>query len=171
MNNIIQLNKKSGKNLNINNYKIPPNRNIIQKVKQMNKKELKIELNRLKIIADNSGHNSRIYTNNNNISNKLRPNSVKYQNDLEKLRPLSSNRKVFSVKKEKNSSYTKKTRHYKSMPKNSINSFNYGENNLDENLDNRDNDINNNQNIFYHPDIGGYKLFYNHYYQNCKFIF
>ena len=166
MNNIIQLNKKSGKNLNINNYKIPPNRNIIQKVKQMNKKELKIELNRLKIIADNSGHNSRIYTNNNNISNKLRPNSVKYQNDLEKLRPLSSNRKVFSVKKEKNSSYTKKTRHYKSMPKNSINGFNYGENNLDENLYNRDNDINNNQNIFYHPDIGGYKLFYNHYYQN-----
>ena len=168
MNNIIKLNKKPGKDLNINNYKIPMDRNIIQKVQKMNKKELKIELNKLKIITDSSNHNSGIYSNHNNLSNKLRPSSVKFKNNIEILRPLTSNRKVYSVKKEKNSSYSKRNRHYKSMSKNSVNSFNYNEHHFRINSDNRENEINNNnnQNIFYHPDVGGYKLFYNHYYQN-----
>ena len=168
MNNIIKLNKKPGKDLNINNYKIPMDRNIIQKVQKMNKKELKIELNKLKIITDSSSHNSGIYSNHNNLSNKLRPSSVKFKNNIEILRPLTSNRKVYSVKKEKNSSYSKRNRHYKSMSKNSVNSFNYNEHHFRINSDNRENEINNNnnQNIFYHPDVGGYKLFYNHYYQN-----
>ena len=99
MNNIIQLNKKSGKNLSINNYKILSNRNIIQKVKQVNQKELKMELNKLKIITDISSLNNEIYSNQNNFSNKLRPISLKFKINMEILRPLTSKPKVFSVKK------------------------------------------------------------------------
>ena len=166
MNNIIQLKKNSGNNVNINNYIIPSNRNMIPKGNQMNKKELKIELNKLKIITDRQRRNSAVYTDNNS-SNKLRPNSVKSQNNTPAIRPLTSNRKVYSVKKEKNSSYYNRNRQTKSLPKNSINSFNYNDNNnfgLEPEIKN--NDVNNNGNIFYQPDVGGYKLFYNHYYQN-----
>ena len=171
MNNIIQLKKNSGNNLSINNYIIPSHRNILPIGKQMNKKELKIELNKLKIISDRSRRNSAVYTdiNNNAGSNKLRPKSVKFQNNTPILRPLTSNRKVYSVKKEKNSPYSKRNRENKSMPKNSVNSFNYNDNhNYGMEIENKNNDmnINNNGNIFYQPDVGGYKLFYNHYYQN-----
>ena len=166
MNNIIQLKKNSGNNVNINNYIIPSNRNMIPKGKQMNKKELKIELNKLKIITDRQRRNSAVYTDNNS-SNKLRPNSVKSQNNTPTIRPLTSNRKVYSAKKEKNSSYSNRNRQTKSLPKNSINSFNYNDNNnFGLGIEIKNNDVNNNENIFYQPDVGGYKLFYNHYYQN-----
>ena len=166
MNNIIQLKKHSGNNVNINNYIIPSNRNMIPKGKQMNKKELKIELNKLKIITDRQRRNSAVYTDNNS-SNKLRPNSVKSQNNTPTIRPLTSNRKVYSAKKEKNSSYSNRNRQTKSLPKNSINSFNYNDNNnFGLGIEIKNNDVNNNENIFYQPDVGGYKLFYNHYYQN-----
>ena len=166
MNNIIHLKKNSANNVNINNYIIPSNRNLIPKGKQMNKKELKIELNKLKIITDRQRRNSAVYTDNTN-SNKLRPSSVKFQNNTPIIRPLTSNRKVYSVKKEKNSSYSNRNRQNKSMPKNSIKSFNYNDNqNYGLGPEIKNNDFNNNENIFYQPDVGGYKLFYNHYYQN-----
>jgi len=166
MNNIIHLKKNSANNVNINNYIIPSNRNMIPKGKQMNKKELKIELNKLKIITDRQRRNSAVYTDNTN-SNKLRPSSVKFQNNTPIIRPLTSNRKVYSVKKEKNSSYSIRNRQNKSMPKNSIKSFNYNDNqNYGLGSEIKNNDVNNNENIFYQPDVGGYKLFYNHYYQN-----
>ena len=52
------------------------------------------------------------------------------------------------------------------MPKNNIYSLNLNHNN--DNINGispipKDND---NENMFYHPNVGGYKLFYNHYYQN-----
>ena len=171
MNNIIQLKKNSGKNVSINNYIIPSNRNIIPKGKQMNKKELKIELNKLKIITDRSRRNSGIYSDNsiNTNSNKIRPNSVKSQNNNNTplLRPLTSNRRVFTVKKEKNASYSKRNKQNRSMPKHSLNSYNYFNDNIYGNIPSiKENDANNNENIFYQPDVGGYKLFYNHYYQN-----
>jgi hypothetical protein len=133
----------------------------------MNKKELKIELNKLKIISDR--RNSAAYADNssNVNSNKTRPNSVKFKNNTPSLRPILSNREVYSVKKEKNKSYSRRNKPNHSMPKNNINytsnDNNYGISPLSTDKD----DINDeNINIFYQPNMGGYKLFYNHYYQN-----
>ena len=175
MNNIIQLKKNNTRNnkVNINNYIIPSSHNsIIPQGKPMNKKELKIELNKLKIITDRGRINSSEHNDNNNNSlninsNRLRPNSVKFKNNASILRPISSNRGVYSVKKEKNTSFSKRNKHHKSMPKNNIYSLNLNHNN--DNINGispipKDND--NNENMFYHPNVGGYKLFYNHYYQN-----
>ena len=171
MNNIIQLKKNTRNHVNINNYIMPNHKSIMPKGKQMNKKELKIELNKLKIITDRERRNSAAYEENSlNInSNKERPNSVKFKNNTPALKPILSNREIYSVKKDKNSPYSKRNKNNNnSMPKKSIHSFNY--NNNDNQFDIvpiiKDNDSNNNENIFYQPNVGGYKLFYNHYYQN-----
>ena len=171
MNNIIQLKKNTRNHVNINNYIMPNHKSMMPKRKQMNKKELKIELNKLKIITDRERRNSAAYEDNSlNINlNKVRPNSVKFKNNTPALKPISSNREIYSVKKEKNSSYSKRNKHNNnSMPKKSIHSFNYNNNENQFNIVPviKDNDSNNNENIFYHPNAGGYKLFYNHYYQN-----
>ena len=167
LNNIIQLRKNTRNHVNINNYIIPSHRSIIPNSKQMNKKELKIELNKLKIISDR--RNSAAYADNssNANSNKTRPNSVKFKNNTPSLRPILSNREVYSVKKEKNKSYSRRNKPNHSMPKNNINytsnDNNYGISPLSTDKD----DINDeNINIFYQHNMGGYKLFYNHYYQN-----
>ena len=167
MNNLLQLKKNSEKNVSVNNYIIPSNKNIVQKGKPMNKKELKIELNKLKIITDRPRRNSGVFTDNsiNTNSKNIRPNSVKFKNIAPALRPLTSNRKVYSVKKEKNTSYNKRNKQNRSMPKNSLYSYNNNEQNFGHIQPFNEND-NNNENIFYQPDKGGYKLFYNHYYQN-----
>ena len=166
LNNIIQLRKNTRNHVNINNYLIPSHRSIIPNSKQMNKKELKIELNKLKIISDRTRRNSAAYEENspNANSNKVRPNSVKFKNNAPALRPLSSNRGVYSVKKEKNNPYTKRKKN-NSMPKNNIN---YTSDDKDYGISPvlKDKDDINNENIFYQPNVGGYKLFYNHYYQN-----
>ena len=166
LNNIIQLRKNTRNHVNINNYLIPSHRSIIPNSKQMNKKELKIELNKLKIISDRTRRNSAVYEENspNANSNKVRPNSVKFKNNAPALRPLSSNRGVYSVKKEKNNPYTKSKKN-NSMPKNNIN---YTSDDKDYGISPvlKDKDDINNENIFYQPNVGGYKLFYNHYYQN-----
>ena len=163
MNNIMQLKKKD--NINIDNVIIPTNKGILQKGQQINKKELKIELNKLRIITDRPRRNSNGYINSNN-SNKVRPNSVKFKN-VQIFRPISSNRKVYTIKKEKKSSFSNRNKHNKSVPKNNSNNSNYENNHFSFNK--KASPVikeNNNENIFYHPNIGGYKLFYNHYYQN-----
>ena len=167
LNNIIQLRKNTRNHVNINNYIIPSHRSIIPNTKQMNKKELKIELNKLKILSDRK--NSAAYVDNslnaNSNSNKARPNSVKFKNNNYALRPILT-REVYSVKKEKNKSYSKRNKPKHSIPKNNINYT------ADDNNDYgispliKDKDEINNENIFYQPNMGGYKVFYNHYYQN-----
>ena len=167
LNNIIQLRKNTRNHVNINNYIIPSHRSIIPNSKQMNKKELKIELNKLKIISER--RNSAAYADNspNANSNKTRPNSVKFKNNTPSLRPILSNREVYSVKKEKNKSYSRRNKPNHSMPKNNINytsnDNNYGISPLSKDKDDISDE---NINIFYQPNMGGYKLFYNHYYQN-----
>ena len=106
MNNIIQLKKNTRNHVNINNNIMPNHKSMMSKGKQMNKKELKIELNKLKIITDRDRRNSVAYEDNSlNINlNKVRPNSVKFKNNIPALKPISSNREIYSVEKEKNSS-------------------------------------------------------------------
>ena len=90
----INLNKliEMKNNPNINNFIFPSNRNLIPTGKGLNKKEFKLELNKLNIISDERDKNNKnkyIDNNSNNTNNKVRPQSVKFNNAL-KLCPISS---------------------------------------------------------------------------------
>ena len=152
MNKIIEMKN----NLNKNNILFPKNTDLIPIEKKINKKEMKIELNKLNIKADEKEKdNLNINKKNETVENgtKIRPQSVKFKN-APKLRPISSRQyNKININIEKNNS---------SISKEQINK------------DNKDNnlvipiipDIKNNKNVFTPPTRGEYKLFYNHYFQN-----
>ena len=154
MNKIIEMKN----NLNKNNILFPKNAELIPIEKKINKKEMKIELNKLNIIADEKEKekdNFNAKKKNETVENitKIRPQSVKFKN-APKLRPISS-RQYNNINNnfEKNNSSIGKEQN---------------------NKDNKDNnlvipiipDIKNNKNVFTPPTRGEYKLFYNHYFQN-----
>ena len=158
----INLNKliELKNNPNINNFIFPSNRNLIPNSSHKNKKELKLELNKLNMKSDDrKDNNKKIYIDK-STSDKVRPQSVKFQNIL-KLRPISSrpnnNNNFNNIIKNSNSSSKEKN-------KKIVLKANDKENNniiapvIGENK--------NKENIFCQPGEGGYKLFYNHYYQN-----
>jgi hypothetical protein len=81
-------------NLNKNNILFPKNTDLIPIEKKINKKEMKIELNKLNIKADEKEKekdNLNIKKINDTVENgtKIRPQSVKFKN-APKLRPISS---------------------------------------------------------------------------------
>ena len=163
--NKINLNKliELKNNININNFIFPSNRNMIPSGQYKNKKEIKFELNKLNIKSDERENNNRIKTVDNATNNKVRPQSVKFQNAL-KLRPISTRPKNgFNIVK--NNSSLNKEKVNKIIIKN-----NKKENNINNDIiapiigDIKNN--NNKENIFCQPNKGEYKLFYNHYYQN-----
>ena len=140
---------------NINNSKISSNKKLIPIVNYLNKKEMKLELNKLNLNTNekDNDNNKNIFFNND--QSKIRPNSVKFKNSL-KLRPISSRLN---------------------------NKINIGKNDYISNrekidnilLNNKDNNVeipiipdikSNNINIFSPPPKNEYKLFYNHYFQN-----
>ena len=153
MNKIIEMKN----NLNKNNILFPKNTDLIPIEKKINKKEMKIELNKLNINADekekdNFNSKKKIETVEN--GNKIRPQSVKFKK-TPKLRPISSRQynNNININFEKNNSSSGKEQ---------------------TNKGNKDNnlvmpiipDIKNNKNVFTPPTRGEYKLFYNHYFQN-----
>lgn len=154
MNKIIEMKN----NLNKNNILFPKNTELIPLEKKINKKEMKIELNKLNIIADEKEKEKDIINakkKNETVENitKIRPQSVKFKN-APKLRPISSRQyNNININFEKNNSSIGKEQN---------------------NKDNKDNnlvipiipDIKNNKNVFTPPTRGEYKLFYNHYFQN-----
>ena len=157
----INLNKliELKNNPNINNFIFPSNRNLIPNSSHKNKKELKLELNKLNMKSDDRKDNNKNIYIDKSTSDKVRPQSVKFQNIL-KLRPISSrpnNNNFNNIIKNSNSSSKEKN-------KKIILKANDKENNniiapiIGENK--------NKENIFCQPGAGGYKLFYNHYYQN-----
>ena len=157
----INLNKliELKNNPNINNFIFPSNRNLIPNSSHKNKKELKLELNKLNVKSDDRKDNNKNIYIDKSTSDKVRPQSVKFQNIL-KLRPISSrpnNNNFNNIIKNSNSSSKEKN-------KKIILKANDKENNniiapvIGENK--------NKENIFCQPGAGGYKLFYNHYYQN-----
>ena len=90
MNKIIEMKN----NLNKNNILFPKNTELIPIEKKINKKEMKIELNKLNIIADEKEKEKDIINakkKNETVENitKIRPQSVKFKN-TPKLRPISS---------------------------------------------------------------------------------
>ena len=150
MNKIIEMKN----NINKNNILFPKNTELIPIEKKINKKDVKIELNKLNIIAnekEKEKDNFNIKKKNETVENvtKVRPQSVKFKN-TPKLRPISS-------------------RQYNNININieKINSSPGKEQNKDNKLvipiipDNK-----NNKNVFTPPTRGEYKLFYNHYFQN-----
>ena len=154
----INLNKliEMKNNVNINNFIFPSNRNLIP-TKLKNKKEIKFELNKLNIKSDEREKNK----NNNNLyidydsNNKIRPQSV---NAL-KLRPISSRQNNnFNIVKN-NTSSSKEKNNKITIKKNK------NENNFVAPIIG-DMKNNNKENIFCQPNNGGYKMFYNHFYQN-----
>ena len=165
----INLNKliEMKNNVNINNFIFSPNRKLIPNGNQKNKKEIKLELNKLNIKSDDrKKEDKKSFIDNNNTNGKIRPKSVKFQNAL-KLRPLSS-RQNNNFNIIKNNSSSSKEKNNKIIIKN-INK----DNNIDNNIitplivDMKNNlNMNNKENIFCQPGKGEYKLFYNHYYQN-----
>ena len=154
MNKIIEMKN----NLNKNNILFPKNTELIPIEKKISKKEIKIELNKLNIIADEKEKEKDIFNakkKNEAVENgtKIRPQSVKFKN-APKLRPISSRQhNNININFEKNNSSIGKEQNIK---------------------DNKDNnliipiipDIKNNKNVFTPPTRGEYKLFYNHYFQN-----
>ena len=163
----INLNKliEMKNNLNINNFIFSPNRNLIPNGNQKNKKEIKMELNKLNIKSDERTKENKKSTMDNNVNNKIRPKSVKFQNEL-KLRPISSRlNNNFNINKNNTSSSKEKN---KIIIKN-INKDNNKDNNIITPIISKMNNnvnANNKENIFCQPGKGEYKLFYNHYYQN-----
>ena len=161
----INLNKliEMKNNPNINNFIFPSNRNLIPTGKGLNKKEFKLELNKLNIISDERDKNNKnkyIDNNSNNTNNKVRPQSVKFNNAL-KLCPISS-RQNNNFQIYQNNSSSSKEKNKKMILKNKDNNI----------ITPMINDIknSNNENIFSHANKdnneGAYKLFYNHYFQN-----
>ena len=66
----------------MNNIILPSNRNLNPKGNQLNKKEIKLELNKLNIKSDerNKEKNDIFQDNEKSINRKVRPQSVKFQN-------------------------------------------------------------------------------------------
>ena len=171
----INLNKliEIKNNPNINNYIFPSNRNLIPAVKGMNKKEIKLELNKLSLIPDEKdiNNNKKINidnntSNNNNNNIKVRPKSVKFKNALI-LRPISSRQNYNNFNLIQNNTSSSKEKNRKLKLKNKDNNIITSAINEIKNNNNKNND----GNIF--PQVNkdnnnecAYKLFYNHYYQN-----
>ena len=162
----INLNKliEMKNNPNINNFIFPSKRNLIPNGNQKNKKEIKLELNKLNIKSDERKKETKKSYIENNNNTKIRPQSVKFQNAL-KIHPLSSRpNDHFNIIKNNSSA---------SKEKNKIIIKKINKDNKDNNIitpiigDMKNNiNVNNKENIFCQPNKGEYKLFYNHYYQN-----
>ena len=156
----INLNKliEMKNNLNINNFIFPSNRNFIPNTIQKNKKEIKLELNKLVNIKSDERENKKNIFQDKSTKDKVRPQSVKFQNFL-KLRPISSRQNNnYNIVKNNSSSSKEKTNKIiiKTISKDSsIKSPKIGENKN-----------NKKENLFLQPNKGEYKLFYNHYYKN-----
>ena len=153
----INLNKliEMKNNINMNNFIIPSNRNLIPNDKQnnKNKKEIKLELNKLANLKSDERENRKNIFQDKSKKDKVRPQSVKFQNFL-KLRPISSRQNNnFNIVKNNSASSKEKTN--KIRIKTSIKSPKFGENKNNQK-----------ENLFLQPNKGEYKLFYNHYYQN-----
>ena len=153
----INLNKliEMKNNINMNNFIIPSNRNLIPNDKQnnKNKKEIKLELNKLANLKSDERENRKNIFQDKSKKDKVRPQSVKFQNFL-KLRPISSRQNNnFNIVKNNSASSKEKTN--KIRIKTSIKSPKFGENKNNQK-----------ENLFLQSNKGEYKLFYNHYYQN-----
>ena len=156
LNKLIEL--KNNPNININNFIFPSNKKLIPKSTLKNKKELKLELNKLNLKSDERKDNNKNLYIDKNTSNKVRPQSVRFQNIL-KLRPISSrqNSNFNNIIKNSNSSSKEKNKKF-ILKANDIENNNIIAPIIGE--------AKNKDNVFCQPGAGGYKLFYNHYYQN-----
>ena len=157
----INLNKliELKNNININNFIFPSNRNLVPS-KIQNKKELKLELNKLNIKSDEREKNNNNLHLDYDSNNKIRPQSVKFQNAL-KLKPISSRQNNnFGIVKNNTSSSKEKSNKITLKKNKKENNF------VAPIIGDMKNNNNNKENIFGQPNNGGYKMFYNHFYQN-----
>ena len=156
----INLNKliEMKNSININNFIFPSNRNLNLNDKQKNKKELKLELNRLVNIKSDERENKKNIFQDQPKKDKVRPQSVKFQNFL-KLRPISSRQNNnFNIVRNNSSSSKEKTNKIIIKTINKENSIKSPK--IWENKNNKK------EKLFLKPNKDEYKLFYNHYYQN-----
>jgi hypothetical protein len=128
--------------------------------KIQNKKELKLELNKLNIKSDEREKNNNNLHLDYDSNNKIRPQSVKFQNAL-KLKPISSRQNNnFGIVKNNTSSSKEKSNKITLKKNKKENNF------VAPIIGDMKNNNNNKENIFGQPNNGGYKMFYNHFYQN-----